>query len=66
MQLPGSEMCLRVKETRTGENLGLDTRMLSVIIVTEHDISRGIVFYGRRIVKTRRVSKKRRIMMMTV
>jgi len=55
-----------VIETRTGENLGLDTRMLSVIIVTEHDISRGIVFYGRRIVKTRRVSKKRRIMMMTV
>ena len=53
-------------ETRAGATLGLGLRMLSVIIVTEQGISRGIVFYGRRRVKTRRVSKKRRIMMMTV
>ena len=52
--------------TRARETLGLGTRMLSAIIVTEQDISRGIVFYGRRRVKTRRVSKKKRIMMMTV
>jgi len=55
-----------VIETRAEASPGLSTRMLSVIIVTEHDISRGVVFYGRRRVKTRRVSKKRRIMMMTV
>jgi len=53
-----------VIETRAVASLGLGTRMLSVIIVTEHNISRGIVFYGRRRVKTKRVSKKIMIMMM--
>ena len=53
-------------EIRVETSPGLGTRILSVIIVTERGISRGIVFYGRRRIKTRRVSKKRRIMMMTV
>ena len=39
-------------ETRAKESLGLDTRTLSVIIVTEHDIFGGTVFYERRRVKT--------------
>ena len=37
-----------------------------IISALEQDISRGIVFYGRMRVKTRRVSKKRMIMIMTV
>ena len=45
-------------ERRARASPGLSTRMLSVIIVTERGISRGIVFYGRRRIKTRRVSKK--------
>ena len=53
-------------ETRAEASPSLETRMLSVIIVTKHGISRGIVFYGRKSVKTRRASKKRRVMMMTV
>ena len=40
-------------ETRAKATLGLGIRMLSVIIVTEHGISRGIIFYGRK-----RVDKK--------
>jgi len=48
-----------VIETRAEASLGLGTRMLSVIIVTKHGISRGIFFYGRMRVKTRRVSKKK-------
>ena len=60
------EAHIKAIETRAEASLGLGTRILSVIIVTEHSISRGIIFYGRKRVKTRRVSKKRRIMMMTV
>ena len=40
-------------ETRARETPGLGTRMLSVIIVIELGMSRGIVFYGRRRVKTK-------------
>ena len=44
-------------ETRVEASPSLGTIMLSVIIVTEHSISIGIIFYGRRRIKRRRVSK---------
>ena len=53
-------------KTRAETSPGLSTRILSVIIVIEHDIFIEIIFYGRKRVKIRRVSKQRRIMMKIV
>ena len=53
-------------ETRAGASPDLGTRILSAIIVTKYGTSKGTVFYGRRRVKTKGVSRKRRIMMIVI